>query len=257
MSDKTKTEVNRPITKVFVYVGERGVKEVIFSELLDELEGYHFAVCPIPMEIDNVKETRKTVMKSASAIFDWATKGWEKQIQIDTAQANVDAALALLTEAVTSGLVDLIMNATDTLQGARKNLQKAERGSTRSGNGSRSNPLPPIATTNAVIRGQNGGTVLAIRGKAIPDGAERGLTDQWEMFKKSDGGFWEYFIPLGHHDAWSGLNQEISARLGLTGKSIGTNGLQEVSETNLETIRTTQLRNLPEVAKVTKKAAKK
>ena len=257
MSDKTEATTQ---AKVYAYFGsEEGVKEVTFAELSNELTGYNFAVLPVPVEIEDVKETRRIVMKSASEIFNWMTKGAKKQQRINEASAAIAFAIEGLGVAVTSGIMDAIMDATDKLQVARKALAKAENGSSGSrGNGDRTNPLPAIGQTDIISRGKNGDRMLAIRTDVILAHNQTALEGAWQLFRIDTDGNFQYQHPLGVEDftSWSSLNGEISARLGLPGESIGVNGLEPIDDVNQRTILTALLRGLPEIPKAKAKGKK-
>ena len=130
-------------------------------------------------------------------------------------------------------------------------LDKAQKGKSPNGSGDRTNPLPDFEATNAIMRGKNGGKVLCLRGDAIPDHEKHGLSANWQAFV-ADNGNYRWNGPLGQPTSWSALNAKISKDvldLDSQHNSIGTNGLEAISATNLETIRTTMLVGLPDKPK--------
>lgn len=149
--------------------------------------------------------------------------------------------------AATQAIADCIAEYEAKIETVRNGKIKA---GARSGNGDRANPLPAIEQAQAFIRKSSGGNVLVIRGDAIRQGSERGLIG-WQHFQVakdgSDKGFWVWGGTLGNPTSNSALNLKINQDvLNLPGASIGVNGMTAVNGQNLETIRDSQLRGLPE-----------
>lgn len=91
------------------------------------------------------------------------------------------------------------------------------KGSTRSGNGDRTNPLPDFKTAENIKRGQNGNVVLCTK-----------TDDEWFGYKE-DGTCHN----LGKATSWTHLNNRIGKEM-LNGKgSDGVNGLSECEEEDL------------------------
>jgi len=172
-----------------------------------------------------------------------ATKIAEVEIEIAAIAAEIDALIAApkpdyaaITEAGGRHA-----KATDKKQ----KILDGKTTTTRSSDGDYSNPLPAFETAQAVFRRNNGSRILAIRGDAIPGREDHGLAESWHVFRSNDG-FWTYQMAIGAHTSWSALNQCLTTKvLKLPGKSSGTGLLEAIEPINLETIRTTQLTELP------------
>ncbi|KKL18527.1 hypothetical protein LCGC14_2474650, partial [marine sediment metagenome] len=159
-----------------------------------------FAVVPIPTSnsSENDFESGKKLSdakKEFTLIFKALTKGLDKEAKIAIAQANVDEVLSRIKDAMERQDLDAIVTLSDERSLALAELEKTKKGKTS--NGDRSNPLPPFESTNAIMRGKNGGKVLALRGDAIPDYEAHGLpAENWQAFV-ADNGNYRWNGPLG------------------------------------------------------------
>lgn len=214
-----------------------------------------FAIVPIPTpksSKDDFEFDKKLgdAKKEFTLIFKALTKGLDKEAKIAQAQEKVDEIVARMEIAMGEQNMEAIIALSDERSLALAELEKAQKGKASNGSGDRSNPLPPIAENNALIRKSNGSSVLALRGDTIPGYKSMKISENWQAFQMAAHGeykgFWVWEGVIGECTSNSDLNAKINSQiLDLPGSSIGVNGLTAVSSENLETIRTTQLRGLP------------
>ena len=193
-------------------------------------------------------ENANDARKEAGKFYGFINKGKAKEAKIAQAQAEVDKIESQMEVAMAEQDMISMIALSDERSKALLELEKTKKGKTS--NGDRSNPLPPIAESNAFIRKSNGQSVLVLRGDSIPDYEGMKISEYWQAFQiASNGeqkGFWVWQGELGECTSNSDLNAKINRQiLDLPGSSIGVNGLTVVNPENLETIRTTQLRGLP------------
>lgn len=240
-----------------IQVHGKTTKLELLKTLYGYSEGYDVAGDVLLTEFcyyESVGDARK----EAGKFYNWANKGKAKEEAIAKTQADFDIAKltqreTVMREDATDDEIDLVSLA---YVKARKALEKAKTGkATSAGNGNRTNTLPKVEEgATCFIRKANGQSVLALLGKIIPNHEAHGLSAKsmqaFQMTKDGqDKGFWKWEGTLGECTSNSNLNAKINRDvLGIGGEhnSIGVNGLSAPNSDQIELIRTTQLRGLPD-----------